>query len=183
MQASELQKISRNMIIKRIGPIFTEDQKKNGILASVSLAQFILESGCGKSELAVQANNCFGMKARISNNDWPNTAWDGNSIYTKETVEFCGDKRVIETWSFRKYSCIEDSISDHSAYLIGAKNGDRLRYEGIQGCMDYKEAVDIIYKGGYASGPRYANSLCRLIRLYDLTRFDASDTGTWSLQI
>jgi flagellum-specific peptidoglycan hydrolase FlgJ len=44
--------------------------KKSGILASVSLAQFILESGYGKSELAQKANNCFGMKKSLSGNTW-----------------------------------------------------------------------------------------------------------------
>ena len=45
-----------------------EDMKKSGILASVSLAQFIQESGYGKTELAQNANNCFGMKCTLSGN-------------------------------------------------------------------------------------------------------------------
>ena len=46
-------------VVKSVGALFTADQKKSGILASVSMAQFILESGYGKSELAQKANNCL----------------------------------------------------------------------------------------------------------------------------
>lgn len=173
MQASELTKLSRKKIIKRIGPLFTEDQRKTGILASISLAQFIYESACGKSELAIQANNCFGMKAFVSNNDWPNSLWDGASIYTKKTKEyFDGVTPTIITDDFRKYKCVEDSIADHSAYLLGAKIDNRLRYEGIQGCVDYKTTAKILQRGGYSTGNTYGDSLCDLISEYDLTRYD-----------
>lgn len=74
-------------MIKKIGALFTADQKKTGILASISLAQFILESGYGKSELAQNANNVFGMKKSLSGNTWSGSTWDGKSIYTKKTQE------------------------------------------------------------------------------------------------
>ena len=61
-QASVLKNLSEADAIKKVGALFTADQKKSGILASVSLAQFILESGYGKSELAQNANNIFGME-------------------------------------------------------------------------------------------------------------------------
>ena len=43
------------------------------------------------------------------------------------------------TAEFRKYANVEDSIADHSAYLLGAKNGEKLRYDGLKGCSDYKD--------------------------------------------
>lgn len=43
------------------------------------------------------------------------------------------------TADFRKYPCVEDSVADHSAYLLGAKNGRSLRYKGIKGMTDYKK--------------------------------------------
>lgn len=66
MQAREFQKLTEEQVIEKVGALFTADQKKSGILASVSMAQFILESGYGKSELAQGANNCFGMKKSLS---------------------------------------------------------------------------------------------------------------------
>ena len=87
LQAKELAAFSNEEVIKKVGPLFTADQKKTGVLASVSLAQFILESGYGKSELAQEANNCFGMKKSLSGNTWAGSVWDGKSIYTKKTKE------------------------------------------------------------------------------------------------
>ena len=69
-QATVFANLSEKEVIAKVGALFTADQKKSGILASVSLAQFILESGYGKSELAQNANNCFGMKKSLSGNTW-----------------------------------------------------------------------------------------------------------------
>lgn len=65
-----LANLSEGEAIKKVGPLFTAGMKKAGVLASVSLAQFILESGYGKSELAQTANNIFGMKYSLSCNTW-----------------------------------------------------------------------------------------------------------------
>lgn len=70
MQASSLKNLSEAEAVAKIGPLFTANQKTTGILACVSMAQFILESGYGKSELAQNANNCFGMKTSLSGNSW-----------------------------------------------------------------------------------------------------------------
>lgn len=78
------------------------------------MAQFILESGYGKSELAQNANNCFGMKTSLSGNSWSGSSWDGKSVYTKKTQEQNDDgSMVMITADFRKYACVEDSIADH----------------------------------------------------------------------
>lgn len=148
LQASALKNLSEADVIAKVGPLFTADQKASGILASVSLAQFILESGYGKSELAQNANNCFGMKKSLSGNTWGGSAWDGTSIYTKKTQEYENGAYVTVTADFRKYPSVEKFIADHSDYLLGAKNGSRLRYDGLKGCTDYKKAVQII-KDGY----------------------------------
>ncbi len=92
-QASVLKNLSEADAIKKVGALFTVDQKKSGILASVSLAQFILESGYGKSELAQNANNIFGMKCSLSGNSWSGSSWDGKSKYTKKTQEQNPDGR------------------------------------------------------------------------------------------
>ena len=164
--------------IKKVGALFTADQKKSGILASVSLAQFILESGYGKSELAQNANNIFGMKCSLSGNTWSGSSWDGKSNYTKKTQEQNPDGSMVTiTADFRKYSCIEDSIADHSAYLLGAKNGSKLRYAGLKGCTDYKKAVQIIKDGGYATSLTYVEKLISIIERWNLTQYDAKDSG------
>lgn len=172
-QASDFLELSAEDVVKNIGALFTADQKKTGVLASVSMAQFILESGYGKSELAQNANNLFGMKCSLSGNNWVGSTWDGTSKYTKETREQCADgSHEIITADFRKYLCIEDSIADHSAYLLGAKNGNELRYAGLKDCTDYKKAIQIIKDGGYATDFSYMQKLCSIIERYNLTQFD-----------
>lgn len=173
-QASSFKNMSEADVIAKVGPLFTADQKKSGILASVSLAQFILESGYGKSELAQNANNCFGMKKSLSGNTWSGSSWDGKSIYTKRTQEEENGQMITITADFRKYSNVEDSIADHSAYLLGAKNGSALRYNGLKGCTDYKKAVQIIKDGGYATSSTYVSNLCSIIERWNLTKYDAT---------
>lgn len=166
-------------VVKSVGTLFTADQKKSGILASVSMAQFILESGYGKSELAQKANNVFGMKKSLSGNTWSGSSWDGKSVYSKQTKEQNADGSYVTiTADFRKYKCVEDSIADHSAYLLGAKNGSKLRYEGLKGCTDYKKAVQIIKDGGYATSLTYVDNLCSIIERWNLTQFDVKESET-----
>ena len=86
-QATAFADLTEEQVINKIGTLFTADQKRSGILACISFAQFILESGYGKSELAQKANNCFGMKKSLSGNTWSGSYWDGKSTYTKQTKE------------------------------------------------------------------------------------------------
>ena len=182
-QAAEFANLTEEQVIAKVGPLCTADQEKSGILASISLAQFILESGYGKSELAQKANNCFGMKKSLSGNTWGGSAWDGTSVYTKETQEQNADgSYTTVTADFRKYACVEDSIADHSAYLLGAKNGNKLRYEGISGMTDYKAVAQLIKDGGYATSLTYVEKLCSIIERWNLTQYDrgsgSSSKGT-----
>lgn len=173
MQAGEFQGLTEEQVLAKVGPLFIADQRKSGILASVSMAQFVLESGYGKSELALGANNCFGMKKSLSGNTWSGSVWDGVSIYKKKTQEQEADgSYVTVTAEFRKYANVEDSIADHSAYLLGAKNGEKLRYEGLKGCTNYKKAVQIIKNGGYATSLTYVEKLCSIIEKWELTKYD-----------
>ena len=78
----------------------------------------------------------------------------------------------LKCWGTRR-----DSIADHSAYLLGAKNGSKLRYAGLKGCTDYKKAVRIIKDGGYATSLTYVEKLCSIIEKWNLTQCDAKDSG------
>ena len=179
LQAKTLANLSEKEVVEKVGPLCTNDQKKTGILASVSMAQFILESGYGKTDLAQNANNCFGMKKTLSGNTWTGSTWDGVSVYTKTTKEcYDGVNFVDVKADFRKYPCVEKSIADHSAYLLGAKNGDKYRYEGLKGCTDYKKAIQIIKDGGYATDPDYVRKICNIIERWGLTKFNATNTAT-----
>ena len=177
LQAKAFRDLTEAQVVELVGPLFTADQKKIGILASVSMAQFILESGYGKSELAQNANNCFGMKKSLSGNSWDGSVWDGVSVYKKETQEQNKDGSYVTiTAEFRKYGSVEESIADHSAYLLGAMDGTGLRYAGLKGCTDYRRAAEIIKEGGYATSLTYVEKLCSIIERWDLTRFKYTGT-------
>lgn len=172
-QASVFAGLSEKDAVSVIGELCREDMKKSDILASISAAQFILESGYGKSELGQNANNMFGMKKSLSGNTWTGSTWDGTSVYTKKTQEQNADGSYETiTADFRKYPCVEDSVADHSAYLLGAKNGRSLRYKGIKGMTDYKKVAQLIKDGGYATSLTYVDKLCSIIEKWNLTQYD-----------
>ena len=121
-QASEFANLTEAQAAAKILEMAREDYKKTGVLASLTAAQMILESGYVKTELAKKANNCFGMKTTLSGNTWPNSTWDGKSKVNIRTAEEYTAGNITYIYAdFRKYPCIEDSIGDHSAYLLGAK--------------------------------------------------------------
>lgn len=176
--ASVLKGLSPEQAIAKMAVLAQADQKASGILASVTLAQFCLESAYGQSELAQNANNMFGMKTSLSDNTWSGSVWDGSSKYTKTTQEQKPDGSYETiTADFRKYPSMEKSITDHSAYLCNAKNGDKLRYDGIKGCTDYKKATQILISGGYATSQSYADQLCSIIERYNLTQYDMGSSA------
>lgn len=172
--ASDFKGFTREQVLAKIGPLLTEDQRESGILASVTGAQLILESDALQSELAQNANNCFGMKENLSGNKWAGSTWDG-SVYTKKTSEWDGTKYIEIVANFRKYPDIIASIADHSAYLLGAMKGDKKRYAGLAGCKDHKKALQIIKDGGYATSPTYVENLLAVIDKYDLKKYDLKE--------
>lgn len=170
--ATQTKRIAKSDFIDTVGPMARANYRRTGILASVTMAQAILESGWGQSTLAENGNNLFGMKMSLSGNNWSGSAWDGINYYKKSTYEYGSGGRYSIKAKFRKYSCVEDSIEDHSAYLLGAKNGSRKRYAGLTKTKSYKKQLTIIKKGGYATSGSYVNDLCKVIRTYNLTKWD-----------
>ena len=158
--AAKLAAMSRAEFVDWIGQLAAADMQTSGILASVTAAQSILESG-----------------AELSGNTWP-SAWDGK-IYTKDTAEQEPDGAYITIKAdFRAYPSVAAYLADHSAYLAGAKDGEKLRYAGIVGCKDYRKAFQILKDGGYATSLDYVDKLCAVVEKWDLTRYDgASPVG------
>lgn len=171
--AAKLASMSRAEFVDWIGKLAAKDMKTSGILASVTAAQSILESGYGKSELALNALNLGGMKAELSGNTWP-SRWDGK-IYTKDTAEQEPDGTYITIKAdFRAYPSVAAYLADHSAYLAGAKKGDSLRYAGIVGCTDYRKAFQTLKNGEYATSLDYVDKLCAVVEKWNLTRYDGT---------
>ena len=174
--------------IETIGAWAKKDMEVSGVLASITIAQAILESGWGTSDLALHANNYFGMKTSLSGNTWE-SVWDGKSIYTKSSPEQdSSGNESMKVSDFRVYPAIADSVRDHSLYLTGAKKEGALRFQGLAGEKDYKTAIQIIKDGGYATDVSYVSKVCGIIEKYCLTKYDivagaAESEGKMSISI
>ena len=121
------------------------------IPASVTLAQGILESGDGNSDLARNANNHFGIKCH--------STWTGERAYHDD------DKKGE---CFRVYNHAQLSYDDHSEFLL------KKRYESLFDLKitDYKGWAKGLKKCGYATSPKYAHLLIGLVDDNDLTQYD-----------
>ena len=151
-----------------VGAIASTDMKNSGVLASLTLAQSIVEGAWGKSELAKAANALFGIKATKD--------WKGKTV-TKKTTEYVDGKKVQVDAEFRAYDTWEDSVKDHSAFLKKYK-----RYAKVIGETDYKTACKAIAAAGYASDPEYADKLIEIIETYELDKYDTKNTKTDDLE-
>jgi len=149
--------------INTVGPMARADMAKSGVLASLTIAQAILESRSkdgvwGASRLATEGKALFGIKAE--------TSWKGKRINLK-TFEVINGKTVEIYADFRAYDSWEESVVDHGAFLRGLA-----RYKAVIGETDYKKACRAIKAAGYATGPDYAEVLIGLIERYGLTAWD-----------
>lgn len=131
-----------------------EQMEQYHIPASITLAQGLLESNAGRSSLATQANNHFGIKVGGS--------WTGPYIVKS-------DDRPNDR--FRKYKSARESYIDHSKFLA---NGPRYRFLFQLGRTDYKAWARGLKQAGYATNPAYAESLIRTIEMYNLHQFDTA---------
>lgn len=148
---------SKEEFINFIAQYAVEDMHSSGILASVTIAQAIIESGWGKSSLSKNYNNFFGMKAGSS--------WSGLTI-DLPTTECNGDDCYRTTATWRVYSSPLDSLKDHSRLLHNN------RYNGVVGEKDYVKAITVIKNGGYATDPNYISTIVSVIESNNLSRFD-----------
>ena len=171
-QAADLKGLTEAERIEKIAPLYQDSMRKKGMLASVGIAQFCLESGYGATDLAEFANNLHGMKKSLSGNTWSGSVWDGVSVYGKESPEVYNGVTRMEYSEFRKYPNCETSIADRAAYFINAMNGSEKRYKGIVGNKDYKAVINIIKNGGYATDPEYVNKLTKLVERWNLYKYD-----------
>lgn len=147
--------------IERVGALAAADMQKSGVLASMTIAQAILESGWGKSGLTVKGNALFGIKA--------GTSWTG-AVYSGKTQEcYDGVTFTTVTGLFRAYGSWAESVADHSDLL-----SCNARYKAVIGERDYKAACRAIAAAGYATDPKYADKLVQIIEAYALTAYDGA---------
>lgn len=137
--------------------------QKLNILPSVTIAQAILESNWGKSELATKANNLFGIKA---SKDWT------GGVYTKTTKEQkpTGEVYTI-TADFRKYGSYLESIKDHDKFFVSTPWRVQ-NYKRVLEAKNYKTQALALRECGYATDLNYGNKLIQLIERLGLQQYD-----------
>lgn len=150
--AAKDEKTPQTIYIEQFATLAVEEMYRSGVPASITLAQGLLESGYGLSELAVKGNNHFGIKCH--NN------WTGKKMYYD-------DDRKGEC--FRVYPSPEQSYRDHSDFL---RYRDRYKFLFDYKVTDYKSWAHGLKKAGYATDPAYPKKLINLIETYNLYEYD-----------
>lgn len=129
-----------------------ENMRIYKIPASITLAQGILESGSGQSELARKSNNHFGIKC--------GSYWTGGKTYHDDDAK---------NECFRTYNSVLESYNDHSAFLTKNKRYSDLFLLNMN---DYKAWAKGLSKAGYATNPNYASRIISIIEDLKLYTFD-----------
>lgn len=138
--------------ISKFKEIAMGNMKNYGIPASIILAQGILESGAGRGDLAISANNHFGIKCHVG--------WTGESVkHDDDSDQEC----------FRKYDNPSESFKDHALFLTGRSRYAKL-FEFSKG--DYKAWAKGLRAAGYATDPKYPDKLISYIERYHLHQYD-----------
>ncbi|WP_348823457.1 glucosaminidase domain-containing protein [Flavobacterium aestuarii] len=145
-----------NGYVAQYNSVAMGNMKTYGIPASIILAQGILESGAGQSDLAVNANNHFGIKCHD---------WTGDKVYKDDdSANEC----------FRKYKQASESYKDHAMVLTG-----KTRYANLFKLPkgDYKAWAKGLKDAGYATDPKYPEKLINYIETYNLHQYDSKVLG------
>lgn len=150
--------VNNNAFIEKIGEAAVKYYSKYKILPSLTIAQAILESAWGRSGLAKDCNNFFGMK-------WTRGCGCDFKIYTTSEQRANGTYYKVEA-RFRKYKTVEDGIKGYYDFL------QYPRYKNLKGVVDYKEVCKLIRLDGWATSLTYTQNLIKLIETYNLNKYD-----------
>lgn len=142
---------------------------RTGIPASITLAQGLHESQAGKSELAKNANNHFGMKCK--------SYWTGNTYYYKDD-DYDKNNNLIES-CFRNYDSALESYIDRSNFLVG---NNRYLVLFTYSKSDYESWANGLQNCGYATDKNYASKLIKLINEFKLYEYDNAE-NPWCIPI
>lgn len=153
--------------IERFHPIAIAEMERSGIPASIKLAQAILESGLGKSELATNANNHFGIKCGKN--------WVGEGYYLKDDDTDAAGRLVKSC--FRVFDSPEESFIAHTEFLADPKKTFRYGPLFNFSNTDYRSWAYGLKNAGYATNPKYPDLLISIIDKNNLSQYDLMTTA------
>lgn len=146
----------QNNYINKYAPIAVSEMQRSGVPASITLAQGMLESRYGLSSLAADGNNHFGIKCHRN--------WKGRTMRVNDDAP---------NECFRVYGSAEESFRDHSDFL---RYQDRYKPLFELKPTDYRGWAKGLKKAGYATDPKYAEKLIKIIEDYKLYQYDSGKT-------
>ena len=149
--------------VDRYKEIAMEEMKRSGIPASIKLAQGMLESDLGRSPLAIDANNHFGIKCGKN--------WAGGTFF-KHDDDTDKDGNVIQS-CFRTFANPEESYVAHSEFLTNPIKQSRYGFLFQLPATDYKSWAQGLKSAGYATDPAYPAKLIKLIEEHELFVYDS----------
>ncbi|NNF35931.1 MAG: LysM peptidoglycan-binding domain-containing protein [Saprospiraceae bacterium] len=148
--------------INRYKEIAISEMQRTGIPASIKLAQGLLESNWGRSELARKANNHFGIKC--------GGKWNGDGFYIEDDDR--DKKGKIIPSCFRVFDSAMESYIAHSEFLTTEDKVGRYSFLFQYSSNDYKSWARGLKKAGYATDRKYSGKLINIIERYELYEYD-----------
>lgn len=164
-----------NSFVEKMAPLYQQAKKETGspMLVSILLAQAVLESGYGQSELARMANNFAGIKA--------SPPWDG-PVYAVESPEDDGHGNVTKRRSlFAKFDSVHDFVRYHTNFCQN-NSVRRKHYAKVLAAKTAEEQAKYL-QGTYATDTRYTAKLMSRIRDLDLKQYDEKGNDKMSYTI
>lgn len=154
--------------LRTIGSLARADYYQTDVLASVTLAQGIYESGWGRYSLPVGGNNLFGIKAFST---WTGKVYDQSTSLLYESYDdfllSAGVSHVNTVSAWRAHDTWAESVLVHSNLFR-----EESKYAAVIGEKDYKKCAQAIVNAGYCSDAGYVDMVCNLIEQYGLAEYD-----------
>lgn len=153
--------MTKNEFLEKISSIVVAENNKRGkpLFSSVVIAQSICESAWGQSKLMMKANAVFGIKCGSN--------WKGKCYNSKTQECFDGKNYTTITAFFRAYNSLEESVADYFDLITRTP-----RYRKACEANSPRECIEAIKNGGYATDPKYVNTIMSIITMNNLEKYD-----------
>lgn len=152
----------REAFVKDLVPTAQNLQREYGVLASVSLAQAMLESNFGTSQLASEHKNLYGVKT--------DSADPQGALY--KTLEYVDDQWVEIEDYFKVYPSWQASMEEHARLIQNGTTWNADQYEDVLAATTYQGQAKALQSSGYATDPGYSQKLIEMIEQWNLNSYD-----------
>lgn len=158
----QIEQAKKEAFVEELVPTAQAIQREYGILASVSLAQAMLESDFGRSQLASVHKNLYGVKT--SADDPQSALYPTLEFYEEEWVEINDYFKVYPSW--------QASMKEHAQLMVHGTSWNPNQYQTVLAAQDFYTQAQALQSSGYATDPDYAQKLINMIEDWQLHQYD-----------